>query len=805
MYTKSYNRLVGFLGAAFFLSGFSALLYQVVWERMLGLFSGSDARSVTIVTGAYLAGLGVGSLLGSAIADRLSSRRAVRTYALCNLGIAAFAVLSRFLYYDLLFKRLTPLAGSPFVLLVTVFISLLWPTMLMGLSLPLLSKALVQSISGAAGLISRLYGVNTLGAGIGAFISGWFLIGALGYDRSLFVGALFSALVGITAWIVASRSNTEDQAQNRSPESISQTASKPDLNLRHLPRSVVIWCVFVFISGFLIISLELIWFRVLDFSLKSNAYTFGHLLAIYLIGDALGSLAGSRYLRRIRNPRRAFLWIQGLVALYAMVSIWLVSVTASHATSILGQYTVSADGRTLLINLQQAGSASAGVFYAMLILYVLLPIAILLPPSFLVGFYYPIVQKAIQTDPNVVGQRVGLVEVSNIIGNSAGSILTGTILLHVLGTINTLRLIGVMGLIFIGVLLYERFRAFKTQGKILAGLLAASLAIVVIALPTTTIFWANMHVAEPGQYFDVAEDASGVSALRGSIPQIAQNGITSPDPAQQVNIWANGREQGSVVPFDAFHSFLGAMPALLHPSPKRVMVVGIGSGNTPYAVGVNPNITTIDAAEIIGSELDVLANFQKDGADSNRQGIRKIFQDKRYRLIVSDGRREIALSKVPYDIIVVDAVLPWTSHAGLLYSKEFFEATYNQLAPGGLMVEWSPTQRSEAGFVSVFPYVVKIADIVTIGSNQPIPYKPDELMNRLLEPQNVAYLKAGGADPELMRYWLESEPARFWTPDTPRADTNINTDLFPRDEQYLNNDLGPIHYPAVGKHWFTVP
>ncbi|NJL95328.1 MAG: spermidine synthase, partial [Anaerolineae bacterium] len=160
----------------FFVSGFSALLYQVVWQRMLGLFSGSDVRSITIVAAAYLLGLGVGSLLGSLLADRLSSRRAVQIYGLCNLGIAAFAFFSPALFYDGFYQQLLPLSASPPMMTAVVFGGLLLPTTLMGLSLPLVSRALVRRLEGAAGLISWLYGVNTLGAGLGTLYAGWELI-----------------------------------------------------------------------------------------------------------------------------------------------------------------------------------------------------------------------------------------------------------------------------------------------------------------------------------------------------------------------------------------------------------------------------------------------------------------------------------------------------------------------------------------------------------------------------------------------------------------------------------------------------
>jgi spermidine synthase len=111
----------------FFISGFTALLYQVVWQRLLGLFSGSDVRSVSIVVASYLAGLGLGSLLGGWLSDRLSRRHAVQTYGFCSLAIAAFAIASRFLFYDLLFRQLLPLADSLLFLLPIVFVCLLIP------------------------------------------------------------------------------------------------------------------------------------------------------------------------------------------------------------------------------------------------------------------------------------------------------------------------------------------------------------------------------------------------------------------------------------------------------------------------------------------------------------------------------------------------------------------------------------------------------------------------------------------------------------------------------------------------------
>jgi hypothetical protein len=268
-----------------------------------------------------------------------------------------------------------------------------------------------------------------------------------------------------------------------------------------------------------------------------------------------------------------------------------------------------------------------------------------------------------------------------------------------------------------------------------------------------------------------------------------------------VNIWANGRSQGDI-PFLEWHSFIGALPALVHPDPQNVMVIGVGSAGSPYAIGVNPDIESIYAVELIGSELNVLQRFAQE--DPRGQAINTLFTDPRYTLVVGDGRRELAINDTPFDVILIDAVLPWTSHAGLLYSQEFYDVVRPQLDQDGIVVQWRPTDRSAATFTRAFPYVVMIADIVMIGSEQPIAYDAESLLARLEDPQVIEYLQRGGTDPSRFRYWIEEAPLTVWTPDDPRPEGEVLTDLFPRDEYYLNNAFGAIHYPRTGAEWITL-
>lgn len=719
------------LYALFFLSGFSALVYQVAWQRILGLFSGSDVRSVTIVVSAYLAGLGFGSLLGAFYADRLDSRRAVKVYAICNLGIATFACLSRFLFYDLLFLRLNTLARSPAIVLVIVFVSLLWPTTLMGLSLPLLSRAAVRSVEGAARRIGTLNGVNIIAAGTGSLVGGFILIGNLGFDGAVYVGAALSALVGLLALVVAPRFSPQRPSL---PEPVPASLQHP---LRRIPRAVWTWCLLVFISGFIAISLEILWFRLLSVAQLSHAYTFSALLFVYLAGDGAGSLLGARAVERSRDPRRDFMWIQATIALYSLLSIWALSL------------------------LWRRGDVSW--------LASPLPLFIILPSAVLIGLGFPFVQKAVQTDVEAVGQRVSLIQTANIVGNTAAGLLTGLVLLQFFGTPGSLRLVGLMGLLFVLLLLWEGFRASRPAARAVGLAMAAASLATLILFPGARVLWAHLYQADPEGFFAYAEDSSGVAILK----PVSDN----------TGMYVHGVIQG-VHPFGPVQTVYGLLPALVHPEAENVMVIGLGLGTTAYSVGVNPGTERIVVVEIVGAELPLLDEFALTDAG---QSVHALLSDPRYEFVIGDGRRELSTSAEEFDIIMAGSIHPWSSGSGMLNSREFFEQSRDKLTGDGIMVQWRPTDRIEATFLQVFPYVVRPNDFLLIGSERPIAYDADLILGRLEDPQVAAYFEAANADLNSVREYIAGGPVQSWTPESPRTDLNINTDLLPRDEYFLNN------------------
>ena len=181
----------------FFVSGFAALQYQVVWQRLLGIFSGADIQSATIIVAAFMAGLGCGSLTGGYLSDRLSRRGNLLMFASAELAVGVFGFFSAALYYDVLYVRFGYLAANSAAMPAILFLSLLWPTFLMGMALPLLARALTFDTDGAARVIGSLYGANTFGAAMGALLTTWWLIPQMGLAGSLRLSAWLNAIVAI--------------------------------------------------------------------------------------------------------------------------------------------------------------------------------------------------------------------------------------------------------------------------------------------------------------------------------------------------------------------------------------------------------------------------------------------------------------------------------------------------------------------------------------------------------------------------------------------------------------------------------
>jgi spermidine synthase len=773
----------GLLGA-FFASGVAALLYQVIWQRMLALFSGADVFSVTIVVSAFMAGLGCGNFAGGHLADRLSRVRCLWLFAAAELAIALFAIVSKTLYYDVLYVQHADWARSSAVLACVLFSAVLWPTFFMGLSLPLLTRAVTPALDLAARTVGGLYGWNTLGAAAGALVTTWLLLRRFDLPTCLRIGAalnLSCAAIALPIGLALRRvapAAAPPAPAHEPPAAPLGEAPAPARRLLGLRG----WLLIYTLSGAIALSLEIAWFRVLGVMLKSTSFTFGTLLAVYLAGVASGSIVGARATGEPPAAARRFLLLQAWVPIYAAASLALFS-------SLVGELAVSAPlfryfalGEPLQIAkaleslareplgflTSSAPLAPYGRMFATL--HGLLPVLLIGPPTFLMGMSFPYLQRAVQTDLSVLGRRVGWLQTANIAGSLFGSVITGFVLLPSLGTAGVFRLLAVGGGVFLLLALGVSRRAGLASPWALA---AAGLALAAgaAAFPANEVFWSRLHGA-PRDALSVAEDAAAVSALRPSADGRASH------------VMAGGLELSSM-PYGGYfgiHSLLGALPVLVHPDPRRVAVIGLGSGDTSFAAGGRPGLEEVVTIEIIGSQLDLLRRFD---ARIGYGGLRGLLTDPRMRLVVGDGRTWLRRDPVAYDVIEADALRPTSAYAGNLYSVEYFELVRERLREGGLGVTWVPTRRVHDSFVRVFPYVVLVEvehTQIALGSESPIPFDAAVLRARVEDPEIRSYYQRAGID--LRR--LVGEAMGRATSVGPELDrsplVDVNSDLFAKDE-----------------------
>ena len=410
------------LGVAFFLSGAAALVYQVVWQRILTLHTGIGVVSVSLIVAAFMAGLGLGSHLGGVLSARVSPRRALRVFALLELGVGLFAAISCRLYYDGLGSFAAGLYATTAGAAVAHFAAFLLPTTLMGMSLPFLVRATVRETASASRVIGVLYGVNVLGAATGALLAPWVLIRFLGLAGAALAGAVANLVAAAAALAAGHRTAPVDEAAAKVP-------SPPAAPRRRsaLSGSFRLWTLLYALSGFLALSLEIAWFRLMDVGVKSTAYTFGTVLCLYLLGLGAGSLVGGRRAERLARPLEAFLDYQLLLIACAGAAVALLA-RLPPATPV---YAWLFDYWRHEPFFHLGADWNAG---ALLRLYGLLPLALFGVPTVLMGLSFGALQRAVQDDPATSGRKVGLLQAANIAGCTAGSLATGLVLLERIGT-----------------------------------------------------------------------------------------------------------------------------------------------------------------------------------------------------------------------------------------------------------------------------------------------------------------------------------------------------------------------------------
>ena len=716
----------------FFLSGAAGLVYEVTWARSLGLVFGASHLAVTTVLAVYMGGQALGSTLFGAAADR--SERPLRFYGWLELGIAASALLFLGLMevYPWLYPpmaRLGEKSGSWLTAVRVAFavVAMIIPTTLMGGTLPVLTRFIASSGDGVARRLAALYAINTLGAVAGTLAGGFLLIPSLGVTRTMLVAFAVSTAVGVLSFILqplsrgmATVGGDSEGGRRLEPRSVAGQVSAGTL------RMVLVG---IAVSGFCALGYEVLWTRTLTLVLGTSVYSFTVMLVSFLTGIGLGSQAFrfvARWASGGTTAVRAFGVTQvaiGLSALAVTILMGLLPSIANHLRThleLMGSSEFA--GRVL---------ASFGV-----------GAVFMLVPAFLMGLAFPLAGAVWSSGTERVGHAIGRLLTANTVGAILGSLVSGFLFIRWFGIERSLQL-----LVLINVGLGLAVLAWSTARRWPVSLVMASttgLILARVALPDWGRTWDQTYFAtyvNTGRSTDTPEMArkrlSDVEVLYFHEGMNETVSVTRSRGRDQAFI-VNGRPEASTVPIDVqLQKALGHVPMLLHPDPKRVFVLGTGTGMTLGATSIHPEVERIVLAEIEESVLGVARTFSRWNSN--------VLENPKLEIVFNDGRNFLATTRETFDVITADPIHPWSGGAGYLYTAEYFRSVAEHLSPGGIAAQWLPLYELSVDdvktvvrtFSSSFPHSMvwlTYYDAVLIGSNQPILFDEGDLARRLSDP-----------------------------------------------------------------------
>ncbi len=663
------------LAALFFGSGVSALIYQVLWLRLLGLVFGVTVYAASTVWASFMAGLALGSLGAGIVGDRV--RNPLRWFGGCELliGATAIATPGALDLLQQLYVRAYPALPHSLALLTAMrfamtFAVLIVPTALMGATLPLVIKSSAFRTAGLGGRIGVLYGTNTAGAIVGTMWAGLSLIPGPGIHRTFIIAALLNVAVGVSAILLSAASATRAggaATRERATPDGSRPAQPfaPALTPRQLSAVLVVFAV----SGFTALALEVVWFRVLTLFLRPTVYGFAVMLATILTGIAIGSYAIAPLAERRAR------WI-GVLALLE-IAIGVAAVLSFRP----------------LVALSQAWRTLDPVLSRVMPEYLVYPIAgsllAIFPTTLLMGIAFPIGLRLWTAGAGrggtVPAERIGTFYSANVAASIFGSLAAGFVLLPRVGSEHSLILLAAITAVsgFVLLALSEWSRTARAATGV-----AAAAAFGIAAWQSPDPFDQFIAQRYPRQTIIWREE--GVEAT--VVVHQARN--------QELSLTVNGNHQasnGRVMAYD--HHRIGHLPMALHPQAREALVIGLGGGATAGAVSIHDGVS-VDVVELAAAVVRGARYF----GDINYG----LFSRPNVHIRVDDGRNYMMLTPKRYDVVTADVIHPIFAGSGNLYSAEYFTLIRRVLKPGGLVVQWVAGTDAEyktiaRTFQSVFP------------------------------------------------------------------------------------------------------
>ena len=721
---------------------------------MLGLVFGATTLAVSTVLAAFMGGLA----LGSAFAGRFGSRvkRPLSAYGWLEIGIAVYAIFVPLLFrwvdhvYVLIWQEFHP---GFFVFSIWRFVLscllLLLPTTLMGATLPVLSSALLSSLGHDSRSVTKLYACNLAGAILGTVVAGFVFLPVVGVRNTIFIAAAINTVIGVTA-VVADRrtSRTEIQAAvKNSVESSGEVTGK------------TFWLMCALASGFVTISTQVAWTRILTMIIGSSTYAFSIVVALFLIGLALGAWIIGRK-DQSAHLRTTILKVEIFTAASLFISLFIVNLMP-----------------WLLIELGMALKISS--WAALLMLQILSAGLLILLPALLMGMVMPLVLFWASSRDGAVS-LVGRTYAVNTIGAIAGAFISGFVLIPKTSTKFTLIVAAATCLMVVG-FAYQPAASVSDAAlrkSLSVGLTLVLIILLMVAAPPTNV--ADLSVGAYDTLIRVLARSNVAKADESSQDNgsdthrliMYEEGPTSTvsvrKDGETFSMAINGRTNASDSVNDMpTQVMLGQLPMLLAPRLNNGLIIGFATGVTVGAMLQSPiaSVTCVEleSATIKGSHFFEHVNHQP-------------LNDPRTKLIIDDARTYLRVTTTRYDVIVSEPSHPWVPGVANLFTREFFEMGRQRLSDQGIFVQWlqiyqlsTDSLRSVlATYHSVFPHVMvfrvgggaKGKDLILVGSNNPLSL--DLLSQRLADGRIASELSRVNLNTEAdVRSWYICDESRL--------------------------------------------
>jgi spermidine synthase len=698
-------------------SGCAALIYEIVWFQLLQLVIGASAVSLGLLLAAYMGGL----CLGSIALPRFVSpaRDPLRVYAFLELGIGAFAILA--LLGIPLIGRLSlfgPSTGFAGLILrgMVAAICLIPPTLLMGGSLPAIARRM-ESTSVGVSRMGLLYSANVAGAVVGCLAAGFYLLRVYDLGVATYAAAAINLGVAALALALARISRFQTESAGQGPEPIGHPPEGP------APHASFIYAA-IALSGLTALGAEVVWTRLLSLLMGATVYTFSIILAVFLVGLWVGSSAGSWIARRADDARWA---LAGCQILLALAIAW----TAFTLSYSLPYWPVDPWLSTNpLFNFDLDITRS---------------IRTILPATLLWGASFPLALAAAARRGEDPAHLTGAVYAANTAGSIAGALGFSLVLIPAMGTrvsqqwLIWLAIAGAASALVPWLLEMRSVRLVR-YAAVLGG---SALTALLLSWSVADIPWQAIAYGRR-----LTPILRGLNPAAEAKPLFVGEGLNSSvvitERENQRFFYVSGKPEASTGLLDMrLQRMMGHLPALLHPAPHSVLVVGFGAGVTAGSFIPYPDVRSIDICEL---ESIIPPASDEFFAPENYH----VLRDRRARLISDDARHFVLTTPQTFDIITTDPIHPWVKGTSTLYSKEYYELVKRHLNPGGIVAQWLPLYESDletvktelATFFDVFPNATVWSnyldgdgyDLVLIGRLSDSPVNVDDVQRRLERP-----------------------------------------------------------------------